>query len=301
MPVCHAKSSGEATLCLLDWESAAKGRHPQSTEPSRPGRIQSPSPSPIFGISSNAPIPSSSSSSRPAFIPPNARSRQPVARPQPKSSSAGVSGASSSSSIDTAPLPQLSVQFSLDICATDPVSSRRSWSWQCLTDVQFTVPAYTARTGRICHPLSFTDLANGLMPPLRPGSSDIDSALHRDIETSIGSTIKNGSSGPAIWDIIICSFALHLVISPSELWERWDMAGWKAAGQGVYAGGQEEDEEVEVGSALEIVRDKCVWRPSSPRLITSINDKISLCNFCDSGADDRVKLRLYRSINIPHD
>ena len=53
---------------------------------------------------------------------------------------------------------------------------------------QFTKPAYEDRTKRTCHALSFSDLASGSIPP--------------DL-----------SADPAgvVWDLIICSFALHLV------------------------------------------------------------------------------------------
>jgi hypothetical protein len=87
-----------------------------------------------------------------------------------------------------------------------------------------------------------------------------------------------------IYDLIICSFALHLLTEPSELfallyelstkcrwlaviaphkkpeikdgwgWERWDLKNWNRAGEAVYAGGRGGDDEVE--SELEIVRDK---------------------------------------------
>jgi hypothetical protein len=87
-----------------------------------------------------------------------------------------------------------------------------------------------------------------------------------------------------IYDLIICSFALHLLTEPSELfallyelstkcrwlaviaphkkpeikdgwgWERWDLKSWNRAGEAVYAGGRSGEDEVE--SELEIVRDK---------------------------------------------
>lgn len=127
-------------------------------------------------------------------------------------------------------------------------------------DFQYTSPAYSARTSRTCHPLSFSDLADGQLPP-QPNSDD-----------------------GIIYDLIICSFALHLLTEPSELfallyelstkcrwlaviaphkkpeikdgwgWERWDLKNWNRAGEAVYAGGRGGDDEVE--SELEIVRDK---------------------------------------------
>lgn len=63
---------------------------------------------------------------------------------------------------------------SLNIIATDP----------------YTAPAYAARTGMVCHLLSFSDLAAGTFPP----------------------------GSPPVFDLIICSFALHLLTDPSQLW-----------------------------------------------------------------------------------
>ncbi|KAI8587907.1 hypothetical protein BDZ88DRAFT_214491 [Geranomyces variabilis] len=77
--------------------------------------------------------------------------------------------------------------ISISITATDP----------------FTSPAYTARTSRPCLPLSFTDIANGMLPTADP---------------------------PVIYDLVVCSFALHLLTDPSEifslLWELSSRARW---------------------------------------------------------------------------
>jgi hypothetical protein len=129
-------------------------------------------------------------------------------------------------------------------------------------DSQYTSPAYSARTSRTCHALSFSDLADGQIPP--------------QTSTRVDGTI---------YDLIICSFALHLLTEPSELfallyelstkcrwlavvaphkkpeikdgwgWERWDLKNWSRAGEAVYAGGRG-GEDGEVESELEIVRDK---------------------------------------------
>lgn len=64
---------------------------------------------------------------------------------------------------------------------------------------QYTSPAYFARTSRVCHPLSFADLAAGRLPPSRA----------RD-------AMEVDDSGPE-WDMIVCSFALHLLTEASEL------------------------------------------------------------------------------------
>lgn len=90
-----------------------------------------------------------------------------------------------------------------------------------------------------------------------------------------------------VFDLIICSFALHILTDPSELfallyelstkarwlaivaphkkpeikegwgWERWDMKNWQRAGESLYSGkrGKGEDD-ADVETELEIVRDK---------------------------------------------
>ena len=89
-----------------------------------------------------------------------------------------------------------------------------------------------------------------------------------------------------MYDIIICSFALHLLTDPSELfallyelstkarwlviiaphkkpeikdgwgWERWDLKSWTRAGDGVYGGKAKVDDDGETETELEIVREK---------------------------------------------
>ncbi|WVR00137.1 hypothetical protein IAU59_007279 [Kwoniella sp. CBS 9459] len=267
-----AAGSGEATLCLLEWAESGKpgasslssssnhastSRSPSSSLPSTPQpyraeHVTGP-PDPLAALQSIT-SPSPILGGRPAFIPPNAR------RPAAGSHSAGplTSGRKGRLVFGGTEPASLPSHFELDIVATDP----------------YTCPAYTARTSRPCHPLSFTDLANGDLPP-----------------GSVMPTSKEASREP-IWDIIICSFALHLVTSPSELfallyelsgkarwlvviaphkkpevketwgWSRYDIASWSAAGEAkLYTGGggkpgDDDEEETE----LEIVRDKVKLR-----------------------------------------
>nr|XP_019044081.1 hypothetical protein I302_07361 [Kwoniella bestiolae CBS 10118]OCF23011.1 hypothetical protein I302_07361 [Kwoniella bestiolae CBS 10118] len=236
-----AAGSGEATLCLLEWAQIGQKTSSASFQPSSSSNIPN-LPDHLAALRAIQ-SPQTGESSRPAFIPPNAR------RPAP-AQSGNRKGKQVFGGMDPPQLPQ---GFGLDIIATDP----------------YTSPAYADRTSRPCHPLSFTDLANGLLPPDTPPQ-------------------KNGEP---IWDMIICSFALHLVTSPSELfallyelsgkarwlviiaphkkpdiketwgWSRYDIASWSAAGEAkLYGGGgkggsnnaEEEEEETE----LEIVRDK---------------------------------------------
>ncbi|GAA5973399.1 hypothetical protein JCM21900_004911 [Sporobolomyces salmonicolor] len=64
----------------------------------------------------------------------------------------------------------------------------------------FTSPAYRARTGRPCLELSFAQVAAGELPP--PG----------------GASAPPAEDVVELYDLVVVSFALHLVESPSELW-----------------------------------------------------------------------------------
>ncbi|GAA5907131.1 hypothetical protein JCM5296_003465 [Sporobolomyces johnsonii] len=68
----------------------------------------------------------------------------------------------------------------------------------------FTSPAYRARTGLPCLELSFAQVAAGELPP-PPGSAP---RAAQDAEEGV----------VELYDLVIVSFALHLVESPSELW-----------------------------------------------------------------------------------
>ncbi|KAJ3013825.1 hypothetical protein HKX48_005500 [Thoreauomyces humboldtii] len=112
----------------------------------------------------------------------------------------------------------------------------------------YTSPAFRSRTGRPCLPLSFSDISQGLLP-----------------------------DSPAAYTHVVCSFALHLVADPSELfsllwelstratwllvvspgkkpdvkegwgWARWDVSRWKAAATAE-------------GEGSEIVAERCRGR-----------------------------------------
>nr|XP_018260817.1 uncharacterized protein I303_06533 [Kwoniella dejecticola CBS 10117]OBR82975.1 hypothetical protein I303_06533 [Kwoniella dejecticola CBS 10117] len=234
-----AAGSGEATLCLLEWATA--GSQSNSISVAHPHITNTSSaPDPLAALRAIQ----SGQSSRPAFIPPNVWRSGPASA-GPTISSRTRKGKHVFGNMDP---PQLPENFEIDIVATDP----------------YTSPAYRERTSRPCHPISFTDLANGVLPP---------------------DSLQHSQAGP-IWDVIVCSFALHLVTSPSELfallyelsgksrwlviiaphkkpeiketwgWSRWDIASWTAAGEGkLYASGKANEEEEEE-TELEIVRDK---------------------------------------------
>jgi len=100
---------------------------------------------------------------------------------------------------------------------------------------QFTAEAYTTRTGRPCSALSFQDIASGSFPeflfashPAQPGPARELNAFAQgsgevDGREEVGA---NPASFPTV-DMVICSFALHLL---EELSERWALSelSWKA-------------------------------------------------------------------------
>ena len=79
--------------------------------------------------------------------------------------------------------------------------------------------AYEARTKLPCSPLSFQDISLGQLPAFIPLRSN---------ETPSPPLIDEQE--PILIDMVICSFALHLVESPSELfallWELSTKANW---------------------------------------------------------------------------
>ncbi|KDQ09900.1 hypothetical protein BOTBODRAFT_137398 [Botryobasidium botryosum FD-172 SS1] len=78
----------------------------------------------------------------------------------------------------------------------------------------YTVDAYVARTGLPCHPLSFRDIADGSLPPLT-NTADKDTIPASDESQDSG----NGDErDDLIYEMVVCSFALHLIESTSELW-----------------------------------------------------------------------------------
>lgn len=89
----------------------------------------------------------------------------------------------------TSLLPRtLKPEPTLEITATDP----------------FTSPAYLNRTSLPCLSLSFSDISNLLLPYLHPLT-----------QNSSGQEVYHARD---VYDIVIVSFALHLVETSSELW-----------------------------------------------------------------------------------
>ncbi|SCV71193.1 BQ2448_2781 [Microbotryum intermedium] len=235
-----AAGSGEATEALLAWRSS---RWPTSAPSMNETSSRSPS---TPSTSTSAPP-----SSRPPFIP---TSRRPViARPTKPSPASCL------------PVP------TINIVASDP----------------FTAPGYRIRTGFPCLELSFTDVAAGKLPQisLTCTSENLENLANDERSRTDGTHLvenqkENGEEeGEARrYDLVIISFALHLVESTSELWAlltelskrcqwlviksswgwtRWDPRTWNAAeGKPSGAGTAE-------GDGWEIVLDRTrlrVWK-----------------------------------------
>jgi len=181
--------SGEATICLLEWEAAGKRA---ATAPSSPSKSP-----PRLPLAVQSTLPT-----RAPFIPPNARRRPPSG-----ADNTAPPGAKRTRVFSGGTPPVLPSGLKLDIVATDPVRPLHELNAcadavflpltpaRLMFSLQFTSPAYFARTSRVCHPLSFSDLAAGAMPP---------------------------TADEQPWDMIICSFALHLLTDPSELFALLD-------------------------------------------------------------------------------
>ena len=93
----------------------------------------------------------------------------------------------------------------------------------------YTSPAYRQRTGLPCLELSFNQVAAGeLPPPPQPHSNNRcdDSTRNTDDDVDEKDQAQGGKADGdgdgegqvELYDIVIVSFALHLVESPSELW-----------------------------------------------------------------------------------
>ncbi|GAA6063137.1 hypothetical protein JCM10212_001185 [Sporobolomyces blumeae] len=208
-----AAGSGEATEALLKWKAS---RWPSTTTTVAPpvastSSLPSPSPSP-----SPVASPARSPFVLPGRIPIVPR---PVVRPERRST-----GSTSSSTTTTATKTTLhkaavlpDVAPTLSITAADP----------------FTAPAYRQRTGLPCLELSFSQVAAGDLPP-PPSPRQIErrgSDSPREGDT-VGDPSRNragdddeaddtgGDEGrqERVYDVVVVSFALHLVETPSELW-----------------------------------------------------------------------------------
>ncbi|KIM51364.1 hypothetical protein SCLCIDRAFT_1224588 [Scleroderma citrinum Foug A] len=95
----------------------------------------------------------------------------------------------------------------------------------------YTAEAYLERTTLPCAPLSFMDIAGGALPSTISHLTSLGKGSDSSAETSaLGNNVGDAVDKPIIIDMVVCSFALHLVQSPSELfsllWELSTKARW---------------------------------------------------------------------------
>ncbi|KAF8318993.1 hypothetical protein DL93DRAFT_262021 [Clavulina sp. PMI_390] len=76
----------------------------------------------------------------------------------------------------------------------------------------YTSEAYLARTGLPCEALSFKDVSLGNFPKPAP-----DPQLKTEVE-EMAEEVPAESEATPLYDMIVCSFALHLLENPSEIW-----------------------------------------------------------------------------------
>ncbi|KAI0667599.1 hypothetical protein C8Q78DRAFT_312476 [Trametes maxima] len=97
----------------------------------------------------------------------------------------------------------------------------------------FTAQAFHTRTGLYAHPLSFRDIAEGQLPEIASKPVGAPKSNNSSQTPSPESSLR-GFSPPKvdspIIEMVICSFALHLIEKPSELfallWELSTKARW---------------------------------------------------------------------------
>lgn len=77
---------------------------------------------------------------------------------------------------------------------------------------KFTAEAFKARTSLNCHALSFEDIANGSLTTLL-----VEKATGLQGQASTDHPQPEDEEARKIVEMTICSFALHLIESPSEL------------------------------------------------------------------------------------
>jgi hypothetical protein len=169
--------SGEATICLQEWFQTGRAIHDGKSLPSS---SEAPAQTQLHPAHPLAALGGGPSASRPAFKPPGRAPVIPVRKPA-SAQNRPTTGQAISQPVKLPPTFK-----DLKITATDPVCVIKYFARKLI--LQYTAPAYLDRTGQTCLPLSFQDLANGGLP-----------------------------TTPPKFDLIVCSFALHLVPSPSEL------------------------------------------------------------------------------------
>ncbi|KAI0319364.1 hypothetical protein OF83DRAFT_1275655 [Amylostereum chailletii] len=146
----------------------------------------------------------------------------------------------------------------------------------------YTAEAYQSRVSLPCSPLSFRDVAGGALPntlcTLPLPSSDYREGFSRP-----DSQATHANTPPESIDIVLCSFALHLVESPSELfallWELSTKCRWLIV--------------LEPHKKPEI-KDGWGWTKWDVK-------SWSACRMAETQGEylyDRVHCRVYRSLNL---
>ncbi|KAF9219242.1 hypothetical protein BS17DRAFT_804489 [Gyrodon lividus] len=142
----------------------------------------------------------------------------------------------------------------------------------------YTEAAYVERTTLPCAPLSFREISDGALPPKVSNTSSISGSLGADAAPPAGAD----PSAMCNIDMVVCSFALHLVGSSSELfaliWELSTKARWLI----VLAPHKKPE-----------IKDGWGWMKWDCK-------NWSECNMSDHREDmqERVHCRVYRSVNV---
>ena len=120
-------------------------------------------------------------------------------------------------------IPPLSPDFCPLIVAADPVrffSSNIDTSAQYMT--QYTATAYQDRTSLTCATLSFMDISEGALPPL---VSTKTSSVAQHLKSQEPESSDEAHPPQFVIEMVICSFALHLVESTSLLFSLlWELS-----------------------------------------------------------------------------
>ncbi|CAE6412112.1 unnamed protein product [Rhizoctonia solani] len=179
-------TNGEVTVALQEWWSACQNQSQPAPSTSNPIVPRPPVPRPV--VSPSRPV---VSPPRPAVSPPTPIARPAVSRPQ----------APAFPRIDPTEPP-------LRIVATDP----------------YTSDAYRARTGLPCIATSFHDVAvDGLPDASKALMSDqgdeSTTKVDKESENQVEAEHVSHPEDREVYDLVICSFALHLLTTPGSLYE----------------------------------------------------------------------------------
>ncbi|PFH53875.1 hypothetical protein AMATHDRAFT_136536 [Amanita thiersii Skay4041] len=145
----------------------------------------------------------------------------------------------------------------------------------------FTSEAFSQRTGLPCDTLSFKDVTEGAMP------FSVTDLSRRNAPNTLANEAQPQSPPPSSenmqLEMVVCSFALHLIENPSELfallWELSTKARWLV----VIAPHKKPE-----------IKDGWGWLKWNP-------DKWAECPMTESKGEylhDRVHCRVYRSVNL---